>query len=252
MKFLGALLGMAAAAATVLLLSSEPGNGAVATADEPGSRQAAGEFLSSDRNHRPAAATQDRTAVAQATERVMGLNVRTDRRCNVTRHYLDRGDGTVSEAYSCDAPDPVAGEFEQYDNGTLEQLAYSDARAASALGKRLLATDPAKARALILRALALQPRDIEPVMWLVSQAYSLRGSSTAARGATANAYVLTRLVRELGTPVALTWIVEDLRRSGFDDAALASLDAGVAAELSRLEDIRREVFGDSLIREDRP
>jgi hypothetical protein len=252
MKFLGALLGLAAVAVAVLLLASEPGNGAVATADETGSRRAAGEFLLSDRNYPPAAAAQDRATVAQATERVMGLNVRTDRRCTVTRHYLDRGDGTVSEAYSCDTPEPVAGEYEHFDNGTLEQLAYSDARAAGALGKRLLATDPTKARALILRALALQPQDIEPVMWLVSQAYSLRGSSAAARNATANAYVLTRLVRELGTPVALTWIVEDLRRSGFDDVALANLDAGVAAELRRIEDIRREVFGESTIREDRP
>jgi predicted Zn-dependent protease len=180
----------------------------------------------------------------------MGIRVRGDRNCTVTRHYLDSGDGTVSEAFSCDQPERPTSAYDAYASRTLAYLAYGDAEAASTLGKRLVETDPARARALILRALALQPQDIEPAMWLASQAYSLRGSTAAARRATADSYILTRIVKELGGDVAVTWIVEDLKESGFEEADLARLDARVARDLRRIGDIQLEVLGERTIRED--
>ena len=84
-------------------------------------------------------------------------------------------------------------------------------------------------------------------MWLASQVYSLRGDSKAARTAVANHYVITRVARELGADVAVDWIVDDLREVGFDDGAIASLDARVEKDLHDIRDIQLEVFGESTI-----
>lgn len=186
------------------------------------------------------------------TETVMGIKMRRDRSCTLTRHYLELGDGTVSEAISCEGRGSPPSDYDHYDDRTLKQLAYGDAEAASVLGKRLVEADPARSRALVLRALALRPHDIEPAMWLASQAYSLRGNSVAARRATANSYILTRIAQELGGEVAVTWIIEDAKESGFDDADFASLESRVAEDLQRIGDIQLEVFGERTLREDLP
>ena len=256
MKYLQVLLSIAALAATVMLLVTKPWDyGATLQADQrdapvPDNRSTGGPAERAAAVEINAQADSAHLVPVPDTETVMGIRVRADRSCNVTRHYLDLGNGTVSEAYSCDRAERPASAYDAYDSRTLEYLAYGDAAAASALGKRLVETDPARARALILRTLALQPQDIEPAMWLASQAYSLRGSTAAARRATANSYILTRIVQELGGEVAVTWIVEDLRESGFEDADLARLDARVARDLRRIGDIQLEVLGERTIRED--
>jgi hypothetical protein len=256
MKYLHVVLSIIALGATVMLLATKPWEDGAAP--QGGQRDALVPDISSSGNPvEPAAVNETNTQASSAqpvpvpdTETVMGIQVRGDRNCTVTRHYLDLGDGTVSEAFSCDRPERPTSAYDAYASRTLEYLAYGDAEAASTLGKRLAETDPARARALILRALALQPQDIEPAMWLASQAYSLRGSTAAARRATANSYILTRIVQELGGDVAVTWIVEDLRESGFEDADLARLDARVARDLRRIGDIQLEVLGERTIRED--
>ena len=256
MKYLHVVLSVVALGATVMLLVTKPWQDGDAL--QSGQRDELTPDIASTGNpvERPVAKeskTQSGSAhlfPVPTTETVMGIQVRGDRNCTVTRHYLDLGDGTVSEAFSCDRPGRPSIAYDAYDSRTLQHLAYGDAGAASTLGKRLVETDPARARALILRALALQPQDIEPAMWLASQAYSLRGSTAAALRATANSYILTRIVQELGGEVAVTWIVEDLRESGFDDADLARLDARVARDLRHIGDIQLEVLGERTIRED--
>jgi hypothetical protein len=256
MKYFHILLSIVALAVSVMLLVTEPwhdgdapqgGQRDALVPDIPATIGPAERAFANEANGQ---ADYARSFPVSGSETVMGIRVREDRDCIVTRHYLDLGDGTVSEAYSCDRPEKWSSAYDDYDSRTLQHLAYGDAQAASTLGKRLVETDPAGARALILRALALQPQDIEPAMWLASQAYSLRGSSAAARRATANSYVLTRIVQELGGDVAVTWIVEDLRESGFEDADLARLDARVAGDLRRIGKIQLEVLGERTTREE--
>ena len=245
MKYTGILLSIAALAATALWLLDQPAYERV-TAD--GSQEThPGVTAPVTPVERQIAAPRASGIEDTATETVMGITVRKDRNCTVTRHYLDLGNGMVSEAFSCVAPEGAPGEYAHYDNETLAALAYSESGAAGALGKRLVEADPERARTLILRALALEPRNVEPAMWLASQAYSLRGGSVAARRAVANHYVITRVVRELGAEVGLDWIVDDLREAGFDDAAIAGLDARVEDDLHDIREIQLEVFGESTI-----
>ena len=256
MKYLHVVLSVVALGATVMLLVTKPWQDGPAQQVSP--RDALVPVVPSTGNPAERAANKETNTQVESSHRVpagdtdtvMGIQVRGDRNCTVTRHYLGLGDGTVSEAFSCDRPERPSRAYDAYDSRTLQHLAYGDAGAASTLGKRLVETDPARARALILRALALQPQDIEPAMWLASQAYSLRGSTAAALRATANSYILTRIVQELGGEVAVTWIVEDLRESGFDDADLTRLDARVARDLRHIGDIQLEVLGERTIRED--
>ncbi len=194
--------------------------------------------------------TQREATESPATEIVMGVPVRKDRNCSVTRHYVDLGNGTVTEAYSCVPHATAPGAYEQYSNEELAVLAYGDARAAGTLGKRLVEADPPRARRMLLRAVALEPGNVEPVMWLASQAYSLRGDSSAARMAMANAYVITGTARALGSRADIDWIVEDLRGAGLDDEGFAALDRFVKEDLRRIRAVQLDVFGHSSIEED--
>ena len=128
-------------------------------------------------------------------------------------------------------------------------LSYAEAKAARILGARLASTDPAAAEELILRAVALQPRNLDPVVWLAAQAHSLRGDSPAAREAIANTYVLTRTVQALGQPRDIQWVLEELYAAGFDADHLAELEEQVREKLRRIREIQVEVFGESVIDE---
>ena len=196
------------------------------------------------------AISQEETTASPETEIVMGIPVLKDRNCTVTRHYVDLGNGTVTEAYSCVPDETPPGEYEQYSNEELAVLAYSDAEAASMLGKRLVTADPKRSRELLIRAVALEPGNVEPVMWLASQAYSFRGDSNAARIATANAYVITNTARALGSGADIDWLIEDLRDAGFKDEGFAALDQLVQEDLRAIRAIQLDVFGHSSIEED--
>ena len=144
---------------------------------------------------------------------------------------------------------PIVDDYEHYSDEQLRVLAYSDARAASVLGKRLVNSQPAEAESLLLRAVALQPADQNPVMWLAAQAHSLRGASAAAHRARANTYVLTRTAQALGSDASIGWILADLRQAGFSLDDVHRLDQRVRANLRRVRDIQLEVFGESTIDE---
>ena len=183
------------------------------------------------------------------TEVVMGIEVRKDRNCIVERHYVDLGDGNVTEAFRCVPTSPAAGEYAHYSNEELRVLAYGDARAAGVLGKRLADIDPRRAEALLLRAVALQPDNVAPVMWLVAHSHSLRGESQEAQRARAYTYVLTRTVQALGSDADIAWVLRDLRRAGFTLEDVARLDSEVRKNLRRIRDIQLEVLGETTIDE---
>lgn len=189
------------------------------------------------------------TAEAAETEIVMGIEVRRDRNCTVERHYVDLGNGTVTEAYSCVPTQIVADDYESYSDEELRVLSYSDANSASVLGKRLLEVDLAASRALLLRAVALQPANLDPVMWLAAQAYSLRGDTPAANEARANAYVLVQTAKAMGSPASVEWIFNDLEEAGFGATDFARLDEQVRKDLRRIREIQLEVFGESVVDE---
>ena len=183
------------------------------------------------------------------TEMVMGIAVRKDRNCIVQRHYVDLGNGTVTDAYSCV---PLSADYDDYDHYSDEQLtvlSYGDARAASVLGKRLVETDPARSEALLLRAVALEPGNLDPVMWLSAQAHSLRGDSKTADKARANTYVLTRTAQALGSDATIEWILADLEAAGFDAADVLQLEQRVREKLQQIRAVQLEVFGESTISE---
>ena len=188
-------------------------------------------------------------AIEAATETVLGIEVRKDRNCVVRRHYLDLGNGTVTDAYSCVPASPDVDDYEHYSDEQLRVLSYSDAKAASILGKRLVEVDLAEAEALLLRAIALQPANLDPVMWLAAQAHSLRGDTRAAHVARANTYVLTRVAQELGSTAGIEWILADLEQAGFTPDDVRRLDERVRERLRQIRDIQLEVFGDSIVEE---
>lgn len=203
-----------------------------------------------------AVAEQGRTAPgasaspAQAeTEVVMGVEVRKDRACSVQRHYVDLGNGTVTDAYSCVPHAAIADDYERYSDDELRVLSYSDARAASVLGKRLVEVDLDESRRLLLRAVALKPANLDPVMWLAAQAYSLRGNSPAAQNARANTYVLTRTAQAMGSAASVDWVLEDLERAGFKEVDIAGLEERVQENLRRIREIQLEVYGETLVDE---
>ncbi len=184
-----------------------------------------------------------------ATEMVMGIEVRKDRHCSVQRHYIDLGNGTVTDAYSCVPNETAVGEYDHYSDDELRVLSYNDARAASVLGKRLVDVDLAESRRLLLRAVALKPANLDPVMWLAAQAYSLRGESPAARNARANTYVLTRTAQAMGSAVDVQWILEDLDGAGFGEKEIALLEEGVRENLRRISEIQLEIYGENIVDE---
>ncbi len=183
------------------------------------------------------------------TEMVMGIEVRKDRACSVQRHYVDLGNGTVTDAYSCVPNEEVIDAYEHYSDEELRVLAYSDARAASVLGKRLVEVDLGESRRLLLRAVALKPANLDPVMWLAAQAYSLRGTSPAAQNARANTYVLTRTAQAMGSGADIEWVLADLERAGFSEPDLAELEVQVRDNLRRIREIQLEVYGESVVDE---
>lgn len=184
------------------------------------------------------------------TEVVMGIPVLKNRNCTVTRHYVDLGNGMVTEAYSCVPDESAPDTYEQLSDDELAVLAYSDPRAASTLGKRIVDADLAQSRELLIRAVALEPTNVEPVMWLASQAYSLRGNSKLAKDAASNAYVVTQTARALGSNTDVGWIVEDLREAGLRNEGFTALDEAVKEDLRTIREIQLEVFGESVIGEE--
>jgi hypothetical protein len=179
------------------------------------------------------------------TEIVHGLRVRKNRNCTVELHYVDIGDGTVIEAFSC-TPNQAAkpGEFDEYDNETLAGMSYSDPVAAEVLGKRLADYEPERARRLLLRSVALRPKNTSPILWLASANYGLIAfNEEPALNQMAENYLLARVAEEMGTSGAATSIREQLIEAGFQEKDFLELEMEVKVDLFEIREIQLEVTG---------
>ncbi|MDJ0760741.1 MAG: hypothetical protein QNJ19_15200 [Woeseiaceae bacterium] len=183
------------------------------------------------------------------TEVVMGLRVRKDRNCTVRQHMVDLGNGLVTDAYSCDPPD-VEKPFAGHSDADLWVLSYSDATAAEELGKRLLyQRKEGAANELMLRAVALQPDNVRPLLYLMSQTGSLRGDAPGARAAVGKAYIISRTASHFDPSVNTDWLLEDLVQYRFESDDIERLDRIVDGNLERMRKVQIDVFGESRIEE---
>ncbi len=181
------------------------------------------------------------------TEFVYGIEVRKNRNCTVELHYLDIGDGTVIEAYSCKSNQPpAAGLYDGYDNEALAGMAYSDPVAAEVLGRRLADHELERARGLMMRSVALRPENTFPILWLAGANYgSLAVNGEPALAEMAENYLLARVAEEIGTPGAATSIREHLIEAGFEDGDFEELEIEVKVDLKQIREIQLEVTGQS-------
>lgn len=242
-KIIPALLAVVAAGAALgyFLLKADPADIAQSANPEvhPDEPVAIAEAADSAVRPPPLAA-EDRD-----TEMVMGIRVRKDRNCTVKRHYIDHGNGMVSEAFSC-VPNMVDDDpYERYTTAELSVLAYGDAEAAAELGKRLVATNEAASRSYMLRAVALDTDDLQPLYWLASQTASLRGDSPEARRAVADSFILLHTARAFDESVPTRWIDVELEEYGFTDEERDRLNDTVVGNLEYIHSVQLEVFGGS-------
>jgi hypothetical protein len=184
------------------------------------------------------------------TEIVMGIEVRKDRNCTVTRRYVDMGDGTVVEAFSCERNEPVTvGAYDIYTNDELAEMTYADAGASEELGKRLAGTKPAASRTLMLRAVALSDGRVEPLLWLAAQSYSMTSrNGEASTESLKQAYILNTVAAKLGTDAPgakrLRRLLED---AGLDDRAIDALHLSVVKDLQFIRDVQVQVIGTTTV-----
>lgn len=184
-------------------------------------------------------------------EVVHGLRVRKDRNCTVEPRYIDVGDGTVVEAFTC-TPNTTreASAYENYDNETLALMSYADALAAEVLGKRLAEQDPEQARQLMLRSVSLEPRNADPVLWLASAYYSrVETNGVPALAEMSDKYRLTRIAEELGTVGAAAAVRQSLVDAGFQAEDFQKLEELLQKDLTTIRQIQLEVFGESTLPE---
>ncbi|MDJ0918563.1 MAG: hypothetical protein QNJ05_12415 [Woeseiaceae bacterium] len=244
-----AALAAAIALAAVLLLQRDHASEVAAYPPEP----VLSEPSSTAAQHRHDDTKDDTRQAAvdddSETEIVMGLRVRKDRNCTVRQHMVDLGNGLVTDAYSCDPPD-IEEPFAGHSDADLWVLSYSDAAAAEALGKRLLfQQQEGAANELMLRAVALQPDNVQPLLYLMSQTGSLRGDAPGARSAVGKAYIITRTAGHFDPSVTTRWLQEDLVDYRFMPEDIERLDKIVDGNLERMRKVQIEVFGESRIGE---
>ena len=180
-------------------------------------------------------------------EIVHGMRVRKDRDCTIEPRYFDLGEGTVLTAHVCvpnGLPEPEF--YDIYDDATLAKMAYSDAGAAEELGRRVSEQDPERARALILRSVALRPENTLPVLWLADQNYSmLSKNGEPAFKQMQEKYLLTRVAEELGSVDAAMLIRHELEEAGASEDMFRHLEHQVLFDLREIRAIQIEVKGES-------
>lgn len=184
-------------------------------------------------------------------ETVFGLRVRKDRNCTVEKRYISTGDGTVIEGVTCVPNSPQApGQYDTYNDETLAQMAYSDAAAAEVLGKRLVEQDPQRAYNLLLRSVALKPKNTQPILWLAGMSYSLVSvNGEPALKQMSERYVLSRTAEELGTPGVAAHARLSLIETGMGAAEFQQLEADVRHNLQAIREVQIRVKGESNVPE---
>lgn len=181
------------------------------------------------------------------TELVFGLRVRKDRDCRVELKDYVTPAGDMFSAYSC-TPEPPSSQhkYADYDNQTLESMAYADADAAALLGQRLIDSDTGKSYELLIRAAALDGGNLDHIAWLADQAFG----TVAVDGEPQiqnlqRRYELAALVARLNNdPEISDHLRNELIDLGITDSALARMDARVGELLESMQDIQRLVQGE--------
>lgn len=235
---LAAALGIGAAAhlATDTASHTATGTGGLRPAAQPLSAAAL-----SRAPEDPAPAT-----AAGASEVVLNVRVRKDRKCRVELNDYVTTDGEVFSAYSCTphAPRPPH-PYAHYDNGSLEVLAYGDPEAAALLGRRLAASDRDKSYQMLVRAAALDG-DVRHLAWLADQAYSIvRIDGAVQVDNVKRRYELAALASRLGDdPSASQFLRDTLVDAGINAHGLGRLDDRVDQLLESMHDIQRAVYGE--------
>ena len=185
------------------------------------------------------------------SETVFGLKVKKDRNCTMVERYIEDKDGQLYAAYQC-IPDtvPEPEPYETFTDETLVGLVYADAAAAAELGRRRSGEEPDKARVLMLRAVALDPSDVEPLVWLSWEHFSQTHTEDGlATDIISERYVLLRTAEEIGgRPVYDTRRTRDLLIiGGVSPVQIAELEGRVQAEIGFARDIQVDVLGTTTI-----
>lgn len=188
--------------------------------------------------------------VDDGTEVVLGLRVRKDRNCDVELKDYVTPTGEMFAAYSCTPSNPVPPhDYAEYDNKTLESMAYSDANAAALLGQRLIDKDTRKSYQLLIRASALDDGNIEHLAWLSDQAFGVTDINGEPQITNLqHQYELAALAVRLGDdPGKTNYLRDELLRLGIDEAKLLRLDTRADVLFQSMRDIQRTVLGEVTI-----
>jgi hypothetical protein len=179
-------------------------------------------------------------------EMVLGISVRKDRKCTVELKDYVTPDGEMFQAYSCTPNNPPPPHpYADYDNATLEAMAYSDADAAALLGQRLIGQDNGKSYQMLVRATALDG-DVTHLHWLADQAFSaVKINDEVQVDNLKRRYELTALAARLGgNPANPYYWKNELVNAGVAEADIAVLDSQVERLLRKVQDIQLTVFGE--------
>ena len=190
------------------------------------------------------------SADSEHTEIVLGLRVRKDRDCTVELKDYVTPAGEMFSAYSCTPHAPRAlHPLSYYTDDTLGTMAYSDAKAAEVLGKRLIGADTPRAYELLIRAAALDGGNTEHLTWLAEQAFGTVAVSGKPQFSNLERqYELAALAVRLGAPPnKSSYLKNELLRYGADTERLDALDERAEELLRTMRDIQRTVFGEVTI-----
>ena len=187
--------------------------------------------------------------VAETAPLQAAAAARQPRECTIVTHYLPNGDGTTTEAMSCEPKEPKQRHaYASYPDEALESLAYADAQAAEILSMRLVGRDSEAAMSLALRAAALSGGDATPI---VAYANAYPGP-TAVNGVPVRKtvhvkYVLAAVTQLLGDPRNSTPYFEAIIREHSEDPEreLAMLDARAQQMIEEMRQIQLDVIGSS-------
>ena len=183
------------------------------------------------------------------TEIVLGLRVRKDRNCDVELRDYVTPDGDMFSAWSCTPRKlRLLHGYSHYDDATLDAMAWSDAEAASLLGKRLVERDGRKSWDLLIRAAALDG-DFRHIAWLADQRFGIVSiDGEPHMGNLGRQYQLAIVSRELGD---LSGRSEYFRRqlvaAGVQVADLIELDSQADQLLRQMREIQATVLGEVTI-----
>jgi hypothetical protein len=180
------------------------------------------------------------------TDTVASLPVRADRNCDLELRDYVTPSGEMFSAYDCTPKTPRHPHpYANYDNGSLELIAYSDPEAAALLGRRLVGSNPSKSYEMLLRATALSG-DIGHLAWLADQAFStVRIDGDLQISNVKRRYELAALAVHLGgDPAAARYFRDALINAGVRVNALAPLDERVDELLQSMRDVQRLVYGE--------